>query len=350
MALLFFDGFETYGGNSELDKYELGIELQKKWSFATASSGSGYFAIIDGRFGGKALSIYYYRNLYYLSQSDLNTVICGFAIRRGSGPWTANSLMQIRTGNNDTHLYLEVTSSSVKVYIHNSGTADATIAEEDFWGPVSSEFVYIEIKLVIDGSAGSYEIRRDGVTIASNSGLDTDNNSDGSGTKVAFYPNDKQYYIDDFYICDGTGTTNNDFLGDSVITVIYPSSDITTEWGTYGGSTHYELIDDNPSDADSTYIETGSTTTVDLFGFENSSVTGSILGIQICGEFSSTSDVTNLRVVSSSTTSDDVGIDNTTQSPLYITYTRILESDPNTSTSWALSDLNAAQFGVIIGS
>ena len=91
---------------------------------------------------------------------------------------------------------------------------------------------------------------------------------------------------------------------------------------------------------------------MDLWGFENvTNLFGSIYGIQVCGESTRIGDAVDLRVVSGATTSDDTGIDNTLNNdPDYVTYTRIVELDPNTSSAWTLSNLNTAQFGAILGS
>ncbi len=210
---------------------------------------------------------------------------------------------------------------------------------------------YIEVKLNIDNSTGSYGVKIDEVSVMDNSAVDTDNGSSGTGVIVRWGNSAVDVFVDDIYICDNTGPQNNDFLGDCSVVAIDPTSDVTTEWGATS-SPHYSEIDENPSDEDTTYIETGSPASVDLFRFQNvTSLLGAIYGIQVCAEISDISDPVDIRIVSGATTSDAEGVDNTVVSdPSFITYTRLVELDPNTSSAWTLSNLNAAQFGAILGS
>ena len=340
MALLFFEGFETYGS---LTGSALEDELIKKWSESTGGT------IATGRDGGNRLTLSGNTLLEYNPQQSIDDWVIGFAF-------------QINDSNDD----LLVTfmdgqgkaSSNFHFRLVNADTVLRAFANSDFSTPDTSADVltygqwhYIEIKLNIHPTTGSYTVKVDGVTQLSNTGLETD--SGGTGANIQFWSSgvSSNVRLDDMYFCDNTGAQNNDFLGDSSVVAINPTSDVTIEWGSTGAA-HYTEIDDNPSDEDTSYIETGSPSSVDLFDFENvTSLFGAIYGIQVCTELSSTSDATDLRVVSGVTTSDAEGTDNTVDNdPSFITFTRIVELDPNTSSAWTLSNLNAAQFGAIIGS
>ncbi len=345
MALLFIEGFETYGS---LTNSDLTLELIKKWGAA-----GGTFSIVAGRDGGKCVQNTATSTFYYFVSTDITDWIVGFAIKFGVGSVVDGIIFRIREFTptaTDFHLTVNTDIFGdilINAHLLGSGTPDTSTSRfmvEDIW-------YYFEIKLNIDNSTGSYEVKVDGVTKLSNSGVDT-KNGNGTGKYLRWTnPTVVDSYFDDIYICDNTGAQNNDFLGDCTIVAINPDSDVTTEWSTPGAS-HYTEIDENPSDEDTSYIETGSPTAVDLWGFENvTNLFGSIYGIQVCGESTRTGDAIDLRIVSGATTSDDVGTDNTeVNDPDYVTYTRIVELDPNTSSAWTLSNLNAAQFGAILGS
>lgn len=336
MALLFIEGFETYGSLSGSALYD---EMIKKWSSLT---NGGTIAI--GRDGGKCLALTVNRVIEYNPQQSIDDWVIGFALRIDDsgddfvltfmdGQGKASSNFHFRVSNDDTTL---------RAYANSDWSTPDTTADVLTYG----QWHYIEIKLNIHPSTGSYEIKVDGATELDNTGLETD--SGGSGANIQFWCSASAIYLDDMYFCDNTGAQNNDFLDDSTIVAIDPISDVTIEWGSTD-TVHYTEIDDNPSDEDTTYIETGSPTAVDLFDFENAVLYGSIFGIQVCGE--NNGDAVDLRVVSGVTTSDAVGVDNTVDhDPDYVTYTRIVELDPNTSSTWTLSNLNTAQFGAILDS
>ncbi len=346
MALLFIEGFETYGS---LTKDTLQAEVVKKWSYTNVGGSIG--GVIEvGRDGGKSLRLRHFDTLRYEISMDKTVLICGFAFKGGTGPYGNTKFFQIKqAGTADIHFHLStIVTGEIRAHLLGNTTADTTTAAGVRSG---TEFIYIEVKLTIDDTTGSYEVKIDGAVALSNSGVDTDNGSDGSGVRIEFYTDTPDLIFDDIYICDNTGPQNNDFLGDCSVVALDPTSDVTTEWGTTS-SPHYSEIDENPSDKDTTYIETGSPTAVDLFGFQNvTSLLGAIYGIQVCVEISDSSDPVDLRIVSGATTSDEEGVDNTVvYDPSFITYTRIVELDPNTSSAWTLSNVNAAQFGAILGS
>jgi len=340
MALLFIEGFETYGSLTGTD---LSLELIKKWG----GGGGNSFLQIAGRDGGKAIKFLSFDSVIYVVTADKFDWIIGYAFKLDSGVASNETFFRISKYGGSNHFHLSVTGTDFRAHLLGSDTPDK-IAASAFTVGI---WYYIEIKLNIDDSTGSYDVLIDGVSVLSNSSVDTNNGSSGTGALVRWSNGTTDFSLDDIYICDNTGAQNNDFLGDSTIVATDPISDVTTEWGTPGAS-HYTEIDDNPSDEDTTYIETGSPTAVDLWGFENvTSLHGTIHGIQVCGESTRLGSAIDLRVVSGVTTSDAAGVDNTViNDPDYVTYTRIIELDPNTSSAWTLTNLNAAQFGAILGS
>ena len=340
MALLFIEGFETYGS---LSGSALNDEMIKKWSGVIDGT------ITTGRDGGKCLRLNNGSRIEYNPQQTIDDWIIGFAFRidDSSDDFYLNFLDG--AGEAGTNIHFRVTNANtvLRAYANSDFVTPDTTADVLTYG----QWHYIEIKLNIHPTTGSYEIKVDGVTQLSNTGLETDTGRTGANIQMFSTGSGSVTYLDDMYFCDNTGAQNNDFLGDCNVVAIDPNSDVTTEWGSTG-TPHYSEIDENPSDEDTTYIETGSPSAVDLWGFENvTSLYGAIFGIQVCGESTRIGDAIDLRIVSGATTSDDVGVDNTVYNdPDYVTYTRIVELDPNTSSTWTLSNLNAAQFGAILDS
>ncbi len=337
MALLFIEGFDAF------PLMDFAWTQVYKWSELDVDGFlSNDASIVEGRDGGKCLVLQSPDGyVSYITDGERLDVVAGYARWDSTGDRTLFNISPF--GNGGTHIRLTVTNSGtdLNIFTVDSGSPDATSAG----ALIPNVWQYIEVKLHIDNVSGSYEVKVDGVTKMSNSGIDTKSSQAFvTGTWISFTSG----RIDDIYICDNTGAQNNDFLGDCSVTALQPNGDVIDEWGATG-SPHYDELADN---VNGTYVETGSPDAVELFDFENeTTLLGGIFGIEVCGQVLSTSDPVDLRIVSGATTSDAEGRDNTVRNdPGYITFTRIVELDPNTSSAWTLSNLNAAQFGAILGS
>jgi len=212
---------------------------------------------------------------------------------------------------------------------------------------------YIEVKVVVHDTAGSYEIRVDGVTVLSDTNVDT-RGGDEDSEIVQFKPQVVNQELDDIYICDTDGTTNNDFLGQVVIEGIFPSADgDASGWTPASGTDNSAMVDDIPPDDDTSYVESNTQGDEDLYDYADLSTitTEPILGLQVntdvrMNEFPGDFDLYQ-PVKSGSTTSDgqpaNIATDN------YEVATRILETDPDTSSAWTASGVNGTQFGIKVG-
>ena len=199
---------------------------------------------------------------------------------------------------------------------------------------------------------GSYEIRIDGQTVLSDSGVDT--RGSANSRYVLFQLQHYYQCIDDIYICDTDGTSNNDFLGQVVIEGVLPSADGDSgDWTPASGTDNSAMVDDIPPDDDTSYVESNTEDAEDLYDYANLSTitTETIVGVQINTDVRINAFPGNIdlyqTVKSGGTTSDgqptNIAMDE------YEVATRILETDPNTSSAWTASGVNAAQFGVKVG-
>ena len=211
---------------------------------------------------------------------------------------------------------------------------------------------YLEAKVVCHDTTGSYEVRLDGQTILSGSSVDTRGTGD---SRYALFQLQNYYQcIDDIYICDTDGTINNDFLGRVVIEGILPNADgDSTDWTPASGSDNYAMVDDIPPDDDTSYVESGTEGDEDLYDYADlSTITmETILGLQINTDVrlnAVSGDIDLYQTVKSDSTSSD-GAPTNIASDDYEVATRILETDPDTSSAWTVSGVNAAQFGIKVG-
>lgn len=125
----------------------------------------------------------------------------------------------------------------------------------------ANAYTHIETKVLRDASAGTLEVRVNGVakleldTLALGAndigmvriGADSNVNSGGS---------DKVNYYKDFVYWDGTGSEGNDFQGSVAVRDLYTDADISLNWTPSTGSTGWDLIDEIPP-VDTDYIQAG---------------------------------------------------------------------------------------------
>lgn len=89
-------------------------------------------------------------------------------------------------------------------------------------------------------------------------------------------------YLGDLYICDQSGTRNNDFLGDVKVGAIFPRLDSSTmQWTPSSGATGFNRVNSHVPLDDASYIQTNTPTQLAEFFFDTiASFSGEILGFQ----------------------------------------------------------------------
>lgn len=332
--LLFIDGFDHYATG----------DLTKKWQ----STASGSIGSTSGRRSGGA---YVGSLFHYLSRAlpgSYSTLIVGMAIKSSS---TNGYALYCMNEGSTIHLCLCLNSAS-KLELRRGGSS-GTILATSTQALVSTSFYYLELKATINDTTGSYELRINGTTEFSASGVDTRNggtsgvidtfmlgNTASTGTgAVATY--------DDLYICDTSGSNNTNFLGDCRIDTLLPTSDGTyTQFTPSTGTSHYALVDEStPNTTD--YNSDATSGDRDSYGFPDLSslVSQTIFGVQInAAALKTDAGARNLGTMSrlSSTNKDGSGVALGT-SQAYVS--EIQETDP-ASAAWTESNVNAAEFGV----
>src|SRR5262249_10906170 len=115
---------------------------------------------------------------------------------------------------------------------------------------------YLEIGATVATSGGTATVRVDGKTVISFTG-----NTKTAGTLHStdavswgfWSPSLTTYSADDLYVCDATGTTNNNFLGDVRIQSLLPNgAGASTQFTPTGSGTNYLNVNDVP-DVATTY-------------------------------------------------------------------------------------------------
>lgn len=345
MTALWCDGFEGY------------TDLTQKYVVLSAYTG-GNKATLDssaGRYGtggvvfntGSAPS----RGYLAIGVPDSSLLVAGLA-------WygTAPSPLTTSTFANDYIISFNSTSyyasPQVALSVLNDGTLvvhnSSAILAQSTNKLLMDNWYYIELKSTF-ASSGAFEVH---VTLGNEESVwiagtgNTNNNSTGIANKVIVQSLCNSI-VDDYYILDGLGPYNNNFLGDSRILSLLPASDGTYhQWTPSSGSTHYSLIDEvPPSTLDYVMATSGSSLVDTYFLTTQDSTLREAHFIQQCLYASSDSSSGSLAPTYYSLGSLYYNPAITLAiTPAY--YYSIWERRPNTGTAWTGNALNQNELGV----
>jgi hypothetical protein len=137
---------------------------------------------------------------------------------------------------------------------------------------------YIELKATINDTTGSYDIHVDRSSVLAGTGVDTRNGGNASIDRVTFL-NRSQFYrydYDDFYVCDTSGTVNNNFLNPVKVVTLRPNlAGSLTEWMPNTGANFTAVTETTPDD-DTSYVASLDNGLIDLYNYTNLGLTGSV--------------------------------------------------------------------------
>jgi hypothetical protein len=344
MSLLWLDGFDNYGTTDAGVATPSGI-LGRYYSYAYSSSSAFY--VRPGRVSGKSLGLSYssvalHLRTPILNNSDYTSCIIGYAVKPQTWSTTV-TLLAASDENGAANCFLKQEQGGLlelQRYVSETLAVSTKPILPDQWN-------YIEWQIELADSATSI-VRLNGEVILNATGIDT--RSSSTATKVnsfSIYNVGGDTLIDDLYVLNKDSVGASDFLGPIVITPIRPTSDDTSDWSPSTGTDNYALVDDVISDDDSTYVYTSNPGSYDLYGYGDLTYATDIVGLAVKSEVrddSATSPSLYNAIESGSTTSD--GSSTVVSSDSYTGVTRISETDPDTSTAWTVSGVNAANFGL----
>lgn len=349
MALYLLEGFETYAG---LTGASLQTAMEQIWSDPSPTSGTDAYIIGPGRGDTGACLFMPDSNSNVLAHHcgvQAQTWIVGFAIYLPGGVQAQSNyhMYQARDNLGDEQLKLGLGyTNNLQVWL--SGAVHQTSAPFTFR---MNQWNFVEMKYTIDAS-GSYEVRVNGVTVLSATGVDTDWTDEGEVSAHWFKACADSQQLDDIYICDDSGPELNDWLGHNyTVVALLPDGDTAQlDWSVEPVGNHYQTIDDSVGNT-SDYVYDNVTSNTDLYDYDDMPVTPtSILVIDVWTQ--TALDIVGseslISTCKSGTTNSDGSPETITETD-YTTRHRLISQDPDTAAAWTGSGLNAAQFGVKIG-
>lgn len=230
----------------------------------------------------------------------------------------------------------------------------SVIATSTYAAPVGSGPHFIEFKVTFaTGATGSYELRVNGATILSGTSVIT-----ASGTAAANQVSlhnyaggfNHQANYDDFYLCDNSGTDNNDFLGDCRSCAQLPAAAGTySQFTPNAAGANYTKVNETAADDDTTYVADATVGDKDTYPVADLPVsTGSIFGVTTI--IRAKKDDAGFRKVApyvlqgtpAQGTSVAIADD-------YQNFRQVYERNPVTTNPWTVADINTnAELGFVV--
>lgn len=352
MAVRHLDSFDGYGSLANM--------LTAYGSSSTQTVGGP--TAVQVRTGANAMRISTERLYTKTLATSGTTVVCGFAlfVPTLASPTYSQPFWVVREGTT-THVGIALNASMQLVAYRGPGT---TLLQTSTYAVPFDTWVYIEIKVVIDDSTGSYEVRVDTINRLSASSQDTRNGGAGTwdnvGLSGSFTGAGNFFYYDDLYVLDGSGASHNTFLGLQRVDNCLPKTDAAgagtnSAFTPSTGSDHGAMVDEASPNGDTDYNAAASASLKDTYKINALPAGGTITAVLIKGFMKKTdSGVRSIQYVTRSGGTDyNSGTDLdplTTYSFLAPTTnsSHIREVDPATSAGWTATNVNAMEIGVIV--
>lgn len=333
MTLLFCDGFDHY--TTATDKWTQASSMGPSTSAKRFATGQGARATDLTSYMRKTLSTTY------------TTLIMGFAVKLTSG-FQACLIAAFASGST-TICRIRVNSSG-QLFVENGSST--TIGAASAGTQMSStRFHFIEWKVLFSTTVGTVVVKLDGVTIFNLSGVNTGGaNADtvyigplaGGGGSTEDY--------DDFWVCDTSGSVNNDFLGDMRVYTLYPSgngnySQMARTGGS--GSGNYTAVQEATADGDTSYVSDATPGDIDSYAFDDLPATANTVQAVQFDHYARIDDAgpRTIAPFMRHSTTDSVGTTSGNVPSSYAVLRTIHEASIQTAAAWTTSEINASEFG-----
>ena len=349
MGLEFFTGFEGVATTAEA------VTL-----FTVVPGGEHAYSATGGYDDGKCFSIWSsYPGEYGSAQKNYEsarkTAVVGFHVRNHN-ICTYSEYMDGR------HWYtvkfigpsLYLISDTSGLHLYRGSTLVASSAP-NIW--INPQLHHIEIKVFSSATAGTFEVKMDGLLVWSETGINTggqdiigvrfgNTKRDDAGYASYGDGNRGKVYYDNIFLADDWQGELNSFL-------LLPESDYSVQWSPSTGSDNYAMIDEVGSDGDTTYVETTTAGHKDLYEFEDLPATVTTINavsVVLTAKKIEPSGLTQVQTIAEQDAVEyEVGDAHTLSTEYPTTYNdasyRVFSTCPD-GTAWTPAKLNAIKWGI----
>lgn len=343
MTLLFFDGFQDANA---MPKPEWDVTQAFNATVAgrdgTPSSGAGITANTS-----KTLTLPSPASICYAG------IACQYSISGGFGGAQATHriLGFVRSGTVECIIMANV---SGMIELRRTNPSGALLATSSGHSPLlAGAWHSYQVKCVLHATAGTFELRLDGVTVINYSGTTAGTTGDVTGVSIGqTSPGALQW--DDMWVCDGVdatatqGAANNGFLGDLKVSTLVPTAEgDTLQFTPSTGTAHFSLVDENPVNT-TDYVSSPTVGQRDLFNVGDlPAAATSPIAVRV-GIYAQKSDAGAASI--KTLIKENGTLSSGAVQPLLTTwagfYGAIRTKKPSNDTPWTVADINGLQVGV----
>jgi len=335
MALLFMDGCEHY----------ITADLAEKYTYVSSQAVSNTRArtgtySISGGVHGIAVA------------ASGATAIVGYGVYATAGGHYCTVGLGGFASATYAHVSMRVETDG-SVTVRNGISSSATILGQT--SPAAFRFSmwnYVEIKIGLHDSTGTVTVKVNGTALLTLTGKDTIGTPASATWSAVEWSNGATAWVDDIYLCDGSGGLNDDLLGEVRVVTLLPVTDAVAAGSnadfTCSTSTdHGALVDDAAPNDDTDYVSSSTLNHVDSWEYPALGYTGTIKGVQMNLSAKKTDSGTRaIAAVTRPVATNRVHATDHYLGTSYAYWRAIWELNPEDSGAWEVADVDGAEFGV----
>jgi hypothetical protein len=327
MALLFMDGFDHYVSADGGEKWEM---------FGVVGTTAPTPRTGAGRAGGTC---------YKVVPAGDSTCIFGVGAY-ATGTFSINVTYGASNGNQNC---VNITADG-KIQ-HRLEYSGGTVLGETAAGVFRfNVWNYLEVKVFLSQSVGICTVKLNGGTVLTTNAADNCYLANTSWN--GWYTGGTGWVFDDFYVCDGTGAVNNDFLGECRVVTLLPQTDAVAAGSNANftpstGTDHGALVDEAAPNDDTDYLSSSTVNHVDSWNYPALGYTGTIKGVQMSLSAKKTDSGTRaIAAVTRPVATNRVNATSHYIGTSYNYWMSIWELNPEDAGAWEVADVDGAEFGV----
>jgi hypothetical protein len=276
MALIFMDGFDVYADRDEVRNAGWGAgDVDSTFSTTAGINGGGALTI-----GGAAVDGWSH---HIIGLAQPVTFYIGFWFKCSALPSATTQLMVWSRDGTGT-----AASRIIELWFYDTGELQMNTEHgsgtKSTFQVVVDTFYWIESEIVLDsGTGGSYDMRVNGSTITSETGINTSAGKQPNAL-ILLAAKATGVVFDDVVLMDNSGSFNNSFLGSGVyIEALDVDADGgTVAWTRNTGANDWEMVDEVAADDDTTYVHATTAGTETRFGIPAPTEAGdTVLAVKI---------------------------------------------------------------------
>jgi hypothetical protein len=331
MTLRWIEGFETNRTQNELTR-----------KYASYSGGDPY--LVDGDRSDRACWLF---DMTTPEFTDDDTWVIGMSFQLLSVPQaTDTEIIMLLGGSEQCKLTFTAAGSTWEMQIKRGSTE----LEETTLSYDIGTWYYLEFQVTPHATTGSYQVRLNSDIVLEGTGVNTADTGNPQGDAFQLKSG---AVMDNIYILDSQGDKNNTFLGEQVVEGSFPVGDgAYLEWTPATGTTHYNLVDDDPlsilSNDEVSTTGSGNKDTYDMEALNR--VEGAISGVifmPIVSLDTAGTESLKVLVVAEDGTVNELDADTFGWGAGTIrTVSRVEEDSPDTGEAWEADEISEGEAGV----